>query len=52
MTGADVATLINEILEPGTYLADWNAVNNASGTYFYKLSTEQFTQVRKLVLVK
>ncbi len=36
----------------GTYEADWNAANYASGVYFYKLVTEKFIETKKMVLVK
>ena len=50
--GREVATLINEEKEPGTYSTVWNAKNAASGMYFYRLTAGAFTDVKKLLLVK
>ncbi len=50
--GRVAATLVNEQLNPGTYEADWNASNFPSGVYFYKLVSGDFSETKKLVLVK
>ncbi len=50
--GREVAVLVNEELKPGTYEIEWNAENLPSGVYFYSLITNNFTQTRKLVLIK
>ena len=50
--GREVATLINEKLTPGTYEVVWEAVNNASGVYFYKLETEDYSETKKMVLMR
>lgn len=52
ITGREVAVLVNEQLNPGTYEINFNAASYASGVYFYKLETAQFTEIRKMVLVK
>lgn len=52
LTGREIATLVNEKLSPGTYEAEWNATNFASGIYFYKLETESFSQTKRMVLIK
>ena len=44
--------LVNEIKEPGSYDVLWNASNYASGAYFYKLETENYTDIKKMILVK
>jgi hypothetical protein len=50
---------INEYKEAGTYKADFDGTNFASGVYLYKLefrqvgsSTGDFTSVKKMLLVK
>ena len=50
--GREVAVLVNEKLNVGTYQADWNAVNYPSGVYFYKLVASDYTETKKMVLVK
>ena len=55
--GQRVITLVNEKLAAGKYVADWNGRSSggnevASGIYFYRLHSEQFTQTKKMVLLK
>ena len=50
--GQEIETLVNETLQPGSYQAVWNAENHPSGVYFYRLVTSDFTDVKKMVLVK
>ena len=50
--GREVATLVNEKLSPGTYEVEWDASNYPSSVYFYKLQTETFSEVKKMVLMK
>jgi uncharacterized delta-60 repeat protein len=50
--GRDVATLASENLSAGTYEREFDATGLASGVYFYRLSTMNFVQTRKLVLLR
>jgi predicted GH43/DUF377 family glycosyl hydrolase len=50
--GREVATLVNEAKQPGTYTVRWDASGMASGTYFYQLQTGRFVSVKKLLLLK
>jgi hypothetical protein len=50
--GQVVKTLFNEHKNPGYYETDFNASNLPSGVYFYRLTTEQFTDIKKMVVVK
>ena len=50
--GNQVDVLTDEVKSPGSYSVSWNASNNASGIYFYKLETNNFVQVRKMILMK
>lgn len=52
IVGGNVEVLINENLEAGTYSVDWNASQYPSGIYFYKFSSGDFVQTRKMILVK
>ena len=50
--GQKVATLISEEQPAGTYSITFNAEDLNAGIYFYKLTTGNFEQVRRMVLVK
>jgi hypothetical protein len=50
--GREVAAIINERMTPGTYIREWNAGHFASGVYFYSLRAGNFSQTRKLILLK
>ncbi len=55
--GQKVTTLVNETLPAGRYETEWDGssdggVEVASGIYFYRLHTEQFTQTKKMILLK
>jgi len=50
--GREVQTLINENLNAGSYTYSFNAVNLPSGTYIYRLQTENFSESKRMVLLK
>ena len=50
--GKEIITLVNEKLSAGSYEVEWNASDYPSGVYFYKLVTDEFVDVKKMVLVK
>jgi hypothetical protein len=50
--GKEEATLVNEQLKPGTYEVTFDGSNLTSGVYFYRLQSGEFTDVKKLVLLK
>ncbi len=50
--GREVETLINETLQPGTYSFDWNASEYPSGVYFYRLQTDNFTDTKRMLMIK
>ncbi len=50
--GKEVAILVNEEKPAGKYEVDFNAGNLSTGVYFYKLTSNNFTQVNKMLLVK
>lgn len=50
--GRVVRTLLDEKRNAGSYSVDFDAKNLSSGVYFYRLETEGFSDVKKMVLVK
>ncbi len=52
ITGKIIAVLVNEELNAGVYNVDFDASNLSSGTYFYRMETAGFVDVKKMVLVK
>ncbi len=52
VVGREITTLVNEMKKPGSYEAVFNAENFASGVYFYRLEAGDFTDVKKMVLIK
>jgi hypothetical protein len=50
--GREVATLVNEVKEPGSYTVEFNASSLASGVYFYRLSAGQYAECRKMIVMK
>jgi hypothetical protein len=50
--GEEVATLIDNILEPKEYRITWEPKNLASGVYYYQLETANFRSAKKLILIK
>ena len=52
LLGREVAVLVNERKAPGSYSVRFDASGLASGVYFYRLSTNNFVQTRRLVLLR
>ncbi|MCL4354949.1 T9SS type A sorting domain-containing protein [Patescibacteria group bacterium] len=52
LLGREVKTLVNEYKSAGSYNVELNASNLTSGIYLYKLTSRNFTQVKKLILMK
>jgi len=50
--GREVRTLVSEVKTPGNYIVDFNAEELSSGVYFYKLSAGNFTDVKRMMLIK
>jgi hypothetical protein len=50
--GSKIATLLNEEMNPGYYEVKFNGTNLSSGTYFYKLSTQDYSETKSMVLLK
>jgi hypothetical protein len=55
--GQKVKTLVDAPQKIGSYKVNWNSVNDAgskvsSGIYFYRLKADDFTQVKKMILLR
>jgi rhamnogalacturonyl hydrolase YesR len=50
--GREVATLVNETKEAGSYDVTFNATKLASGVYFYRMNAGSYTSVKKLLVMK
>ncbi|MBX7042918.1 MAG: choice-of-anchor D domain-containing protein [Ignavibacteria bacterium] len=50
--GALVKVVVNSSLPAGSYEVDFNAVNLASGAYFYKLEAGDFVDTKRMVVIK
>ena len=55
--GRQVRTLVNDVQSAGYRTVKWNATNEmgqpvSAGMYFYVLKADDFTQIRKMVLLK
>ncbi len=50
--GKEIETLVNSVLSPGTYKYSFNASGLTSGVYFYTLKTGEFSETKRMFLVK
>ena len=57
ITGQEIATLVNEKLQPGVYeipfsVDQYTNTQISSGVYFYRLITDGFTETKKMIMIK
>ncbi|HEX2983276.1 MAG TPA: T9SS type A sorting domain-containing protein, partial [Ignavibacteriales bacterium] len=50
--GREVAALINGEMEKGTHTVNFNGRNLSSGVYIYRLQSGNFTESKKMALIK
>ena len=50
--GKEVTTLVNEKQNAGTYEVDFDGDGLSSGIYFYKLETGDFTETKRMIMLK
>jgi photosystem II stability/assembly factor-like uncharacterized protein len=50
--GNEVATLVNESLKPGTYETTFDGSMLPSGVYFYKICAGDFSETKKMLMIK
>jgi hypothetical protein len=52
LLGQKVATLIDEMKQPGLHQVTWHTANNPPGLYFYRMRTPQEILTKKMVVVR
>ncbi|MCX7985067.1 MAG: T9SS type A sorting domain-containing protein, partial [Bacteroidetes bacterium] len=52
LLGREVKTLVNEVQQAGEYTVPFYAHGLSSGVYFYKIITPEFSEMKKMVLLK
>jgi|SRR4030095_1420304 len=52
ISGREVEILVNETMKPGIYKASWDASNKPSGIYFYKIIAGEYSETKKMILIK
>lgn len=50
--GNDIATLVNEVKPAGIFQIEFDGSGLSSGTYFYKITSSNFTVIKKMSLIK
>lgn len=50
--GEQIAVLVNQTQEQGYHQVEFNAANLPSGIYFYSLQTENYSETKKMLLMK
>jgi photosystem II stability/assembly factor-like uncharacterized protein len=50
--GREIRTLVNEMKQPGSYSVDFNASELSSGVYFYRLESDGFSDIKRMLLIK
>ena len=54
LLGREVSTLVNEEQQPGVYNSQFSILNSqlSSGVYFYRLRAGDFSETKKMILIK
>jgi hypothetical protein len=50
--GREAATLVNEPLSPGSYEVEFDGSNLPSGVYFYRVTSGEYSDTKKMIMVK
>jgi hypothetical protein len=50
--GREIISLVNEIKESGNYSINFNGSDLVSGVYFYKLTTGNYVETKRMMLIK
>ena len=57
LLGQRIKTLVNEEKSPGTYQINWNGMDDqgksvVSGIYLYRMQTQSFNQMKRMILLR
>ncbi len=52
LLGREVSVSVNEYLNTGSYTTGWDASAHPSGVYFYKLESGNYSETKKMLLLK
>ncbi|MCK5573390.1 MAG: T9SS type A sorting domain-containing protein, partial [Bacteroidetes bacterium] len=52
LLGREVASLVDAVKEPGHYSVTWNAGRVASGVYYYRLTSDDWSQTKRMMVIK
>lgn len=52
LLGKEISVVLNKYLQPGEYSYNWQAVNLPGGVYFYTLSSGNYKETKKMLLLK
>ena len=50
--GREIETIVQQHFSAGSYDVNWNASDYSSGVYFYKLTAGDYTESKKMILLK
>jgi hypothetical protein len=50
--GSEVETVVNQTMDAGYHRIEWNAGKYASGMYIYRLTADNYTSVKKMMILK
>jgi hypothetical protein len=52
LLGREITTLVSEYKNAGTYVVDFDASDLSSGVYFYRMESNGFSDVKKMLLLR
>ncbi len=52
MLGRNVKTLINRVMSSGNHEVNFSAGNLPSGVYFYSLKVNDYSETKKMILLR
>ena len=52
LNGKEITVLVNQYLKPGTYEVYFNASQLSSGVYFYRMTTDKFSDTKRMIILK